>query len=350
MGATGKHIDVFPQNLKGLCIILVVLIHLPWGQDGEWSAWLWISIRKIINFAVATFFFLSAYYTKSYEDLVKNGIAYYYKKRLKRLLIPYTFWATVYIICIPLLTTGKISDNWIYFYLTGKGPTYFLLALTQFTIINPLLQKYKNNKICNIIFWSITPTYLILYYWYNIKTGTEFKPEQFFCFPWFACYYLGLKLQETSFRAKLNKIPSLILFATCLVLLIFSLVESTFIYSSTGIFSFSISQITFGSILYSIAILILFQSFWNDLSSNKRYIFTAIGDFSMGIFLMHPLFNWIFKFIGIHLPGGTILYTHELGFMVMHIIILMLSVTASYYTARQLSIKFPVLIKPLGLK
>lgn len=49
--------NVYIQSIKGLCIICVVMIHLPWGGiNSEWSAYLWIAVRKVVNFAVATFF------------------------------------------------------------------------------------------------------------------------------------------------------------------------------------------------------------------------------------------------------------------------------------------------------
>ena len=350
MVVTGKRYDIFPQTLKGLCIICVVLIHLPWGQAQDWSGWLWISVRQIINFAVATFFFLSAYYTKPAEILYSDGVFAYYKKRLPRLLIPYIFWATVYICVIPIATSGHISDNWAYYYLTGKGPTYFLLALTQFTLLNPILQKYKSNKICNYIFLMITPIYLACYYLYNIKTGREFQPEQFFCFPWFACYYLGLKMQDISLRKKIKEMSGISVLACCIGLLLLSNIEAFFIFAYTGIYSFAISQITIGSIVYSLGVIIFFNKLWGNESANKVTILSSLGDYSMGVFLMHPTFNWIFKFIALHIPGGIAVYSSQMGFALIHISILVLSVSASYYSSKFFSNKFPRLILPLGLK
>lgn len=350
MAVIGKRRDLFTQALKGLCIICVVLIHLPWGQSENWSGWLWISVRQIINFAVATFFFLSAYYTKSSEELHKEGIANYYKKRLRRLIVPYIIWATVYIVAIPLATTGKVSDNWLYYYLTGKGPTYFLLALLQFTLLNPLLQRLKGNKFFNVLFWIITPAYLIFYYSYNLSTGKEFQPEQFFCFPWFACYYLGLKYQDLSFRKKISDFSTIQIFAICLGVLLISNIEAFFLYSTTGLFSFAISQITAGSILYSIGIIILFNAFWKTNADCKRNILVSLGDYSMGIFLMHPTFNWIYKFLFLHMPGGIEIYSYDFGFMTIHIAVFVLSVISSFIVSKYLSNRFPQLSIPLGLK
>ena len=122
MGATGNTRDQYVQALKGLCIIFVVLIHLPWGEAGQWTAWMWIAVRKMVNFAVAVFFFLSAYYTPSYERMVAEGIGNYYCRRLKRLLIPYAVWSVVYVFALPAVTTGAISQSWSCLLYTSPSP------------------------------------------------------------------------------------------------------------------------------------------------------------------------------------------------------------------------------------
>lgn len=351
MDVTGKKKDVFPQTLKGLCILFVVLIHLPLAREEGISGGIWISIRQIINFSVATFFFLSAYYTKPIEYLTEKGILAYYKKRLYRILTPYLIWAIIYIFIVPYITTKNISNDWLYYLLTGKGPTYFLLALTQFTILNPILQRYKNHKHWNLLFLLITPFYLIFYYAYNIKNGEEFKPEQFFCFPWFACYYFGLKIQSNiSLKNRIKQLSPIIVFFIFILLLILSNIEAFYIYITSGIYSFAISQITVGSIFYSLGAILLFLIFWDDNKNQRPNLLTSLGDYSMGIFLMHPLFNWIYKFIFIHIPGGTILYDSNIGFFFIHFTIWIFSVISSFYSAKFLSNRFPKLIIPFGLK
>ena len=342
--------DRYIQAIKGLCIIFVVMIHLPWGgwnENNEWDIYLWISARKIVNFAVATFFVLSAYYTKPYEELNANGLSSYYKKRFKRLLLPYTFWSIIYIFILPMIREGEVDSNWQYLIWSGSGPLYFLLALFQLTLLTPFLQKYKTMPVCNYLFWLVTPLYLIFYYTYNYKTGHEFKPEQFFCFPWFSAYYLGLKLQDTNME-RFKKNPILI-FALVWITLLFSLIESMLIFRGTGILSFAISQITLGSILYSLCINIALFIGKNQFINDSSFL-SRLGDYSMGIFLIHPLFNWIFKFVICHLPISIVNYANPMDYMFSHILILILSVMSSYYSVKYLSRKFSKLNIYLGLK
>lgn len=340
--------DTYIQAIKGLCIIFVVMIHLPLGnENSEWGVYLWIAARKIVNFAVATFFFLSAYYTKPYKELKKTGLSSYYKKRFTRLIVPYLCWSVIYVFIFPLIREGHIAYNWAYLLWSGSGPLYFLLALSQLTIFSPLIQKYKSHPLCNYLFWIITPSYLLFYYLYNFKTGQEFKPEQFFCFPWFAAYYLGLKLQDM--KTEKIKTRPILIFALVLGVLLLSLIEGIWIYHSTGILSFAISQITSGSIMYSLCIILLLYM-GKDQFHNDNSFLSKKGDYSMGIFLIHPTFNWIYKFVICHLPISVINYASPWGYMFSHISILALSVISSYYTAKYLSNKFPTLNLYLGLK
>lgn len=74
------------QVFRALAIIAVVMIHtspLGYGQ---------VFIRPFINFAVATFLFLSGYLTKIEND----DWPHFYKKRILRVLIPYVVWTVLY--------------------------------------------------------------------------------------------------------------------------------------------------------------------------------------------------------------------------------------------------------------
>lgn len=74
---TEKRDDYF-QGIRGLCIIMVVLIHCMTGLDYEQSGVLqfnydyWIVFRQFINFPVAVFFFLSGYFVK-YKKIPQNA-------------------------------------------------------------------------------------------------------------------------------------------------------------------------------------------------------------------------------------------------------------------------------------
>lgn len=334
----------------------VVLIHLPLGKDGVWTEWIWIASRKIVNFAVATFFFLSAYYTKPFQNILKEGLSKFYKKRIKRLFIPYILWSCFYIFVLSTIQRGTIPNDWLLLLCTGIGPTYFLLALLQLTLLYPLFHKYKNNKVIDYIFWTITPLYIVFYYTWNFQHGKEFMLGQFFCFPWFAAYYLGLKLQNhNALYSKQLPPPTInpkrLFTAVFLVIatLIFSIIEGMSIFHISNIFSFSISQITLGSIVYSLSFIYLIWIIAPHVY-NRENILSKIGDYSMGIFLVHPLFNALLIFTVYHLSYTSIFYSTWYGYMISNIFIWVTSIYLSYQFSKQIckySIKLSLL---LGLR
>lgn len=339
--------DLYVQSLKGICIIMVVLIHLPWGQAGEWTAYLWIAERKIINFAVAVFFFLSAYYTKSYAEIKKSGIIIFYKKRLSRLLIPYIVWTIFYVFILDAVKLGHIPDNWLFLLMTGYGPTYFLLALAQLTLLCPIIQKYDNMILFKFLFYSITPVYTFLYYYWNITNSAELPASQTPCFPWFIFYYLGLKFKGIEIIDTIKLPPPIILYSLLIFSLLFAIAEGNFLYTIIGSLPFAVSQISVGSLFVSGIVILVF---WSAKSNIKDNVLSKIGDYSMGVFLSHTLFNYFFVYIVFHIEPLKKFYFLEYGYLLLNFSIMLVSLISSFIFSKLLSIYFPKSTKILGLK
>ncbi len=61
------------QVIRGICILAVIMIHCPTGQEYnavDYSSWM--ALRQIINFPVALFFFMSGFFVKP-KEIEKNG-------------------------------------------------------------------------------------------------------------------------------------------------------------------------------------------------------------------------------------------------------------------------------------
>ena len=335
---------------------MVVLIHLPLGVEHLWTFAIWIAIRKIINFAVPVFFFLSGYYSKNFNEICKIGLKKYYTNRFRRLLIPYFIWASFYVI-IWGLKKNEIPSDWLYLLLTGIGPTYFLLALAQLTVLTPIMQWLKCNKVFNYIFWLVTPLYIVFFYLWNFSHCEEFRLGQFFCFPWFVFYYLGIKAQEINcFGHKMEYSQSPTYFLSLrngisffIISVILAQIEGFSLNHYTGIFPFSISQITIGSIMCSLAciFLIIRLAFYIPVSLS---ILSKLGDYSMGIFLLHTAFNQLFIFLFYHLEPIKTYYVHyPLGNTLGNLIIWPCSLILSYLTSKYISINFSKVARIIGL-
>lgn len=328
------------QQIRGLCIILVVMIHLPLGLDTGVSSFLWTGIRQIINFPVATFVFLSAYFCK-YDSrmLVKD----FYIKRLKRLLIPYFWGAVLYLVLLPYIREHHLGEDAVFRFLTGYGPAYFLLALAQLTIITPLIFKYKGSKMFRIISWLITPTYLVLYYVVLLFYGKEIPASQTPFFAWYVFYFIGIVYREDILRfgKKLGKVTMCFFIVVALIL---SSIESYLVLNYSGVYSFAISQIKMSSIIYSLIVIVYFVCNAEDTEGNWL---SKLGDYSMGIFMLHPFFNWLFKFVLIHL--NLLDYNSFPGVTFNHLVICLCSIVCSFCTSFYANKYYPNVAKTLGL-
>jgi len=176
------------QIFRAFAIIAVVIIHTT--PLGYWQVY----CRPFINFSVATFLFLSGYLTKIEND---NWGAFY-KKRIVRVLVPYTIWTIFY--TLASLHPEKLPVN----LLTAKaaGPLYYIFVYIQFVLLTPLLGKLAKSKY-QFLGWLIAPLSVIAFKYYSLLTGQELNSYikliwSDACLGWFTFYYLGLLLVLSS--------------------------------------------------------------------------------------------------------------------------------------------------------
>lgn len=70
------------QFIRGICILAVIMIHCPSGAGYETSSLTfhsWLAFRQFINFPVATFVFLSGFFTNM--NRVQDNYTGYLAKR-----------------------------------------------------------------------------------------------------------------------------------------------------------------------------------------------------------------------------------------------------------------------------
>lgn len=51
------------QAVRGICILAVIMIHCPIGQNAL-DQIVWLALRQLINFPVAVFIFMAGYFIK----------------------------------------------------------------------------------------------------------------------------------------------------------------------------------------------------------------------------------------------------------------------------------------------
>lgn len=271
------------QLIRGICIILVILIHTLYPTDNILINYGNIVIRKIINFVVATFIFMAGYFTNA--EIIKD----FYKKKIFRLLPALLIWNFIYTLVWAvsnkptILTAMKsliISSN--------SGHLYYIYVLIQLFVIAPLLikfiRKYKKRKIVFIPL-LITPIYNTLLTYINIKYVTTIPLYQYYIFGWFSYYYFGLLAKEKIIKNGIFTKKEIFNLLTALSL---SIVEGIIIYSCFNNYDIAISQLGIINFFYSILICKIFYSIsTKKIKANE--ILVKLGDYSFGIYLSHIL-------------------------------------------------------------
>lgn len=253
----------FWQIIRGICILAVIMIHCPSGVSygvGSKEFIIWLSIRQLINFPVATFIFLSGYFTNI--NKCQSNCKMYVLSRGKRLLIPYLIWSVFYslVSIVQTVHSGGVI-NWkgiIYRIVVGKActPLYYIVVLIQLTFLTPMLIKVISKKrMLRRFLWLLTPAYLVFIYGYNISLGKMPKLYATFFPAWFIFYYLGLhiKLNSAAWKKNIQRFgkPHLVILAILL-----SMAESFLLVQLGCDSSFVSSQIKISSFLYSTILII----------------------------------------------------------------------------------------------
>lgn len=275
------------QGVRGTCILAVVLIHSLGGFDYSTGYNMeFVILRQIINFAVATFFFMAGYFVNT--DAMSDK-EFSYKHwiicRGGRLCIPFIIWSLLYS-GLELLKTvhsgGEIHwRGFVCRFIVGKSatPFYYIVVLVQLTVITPWLVKIvKRNGIISRILWLVTPFYLVCLYIWNYIVGTSPRLYETLFPAWFGFYYLGIQVHC---EKKVNS-NGYVVAGTLLL----SCIEAIGLRAAGFDIGFYISQITVGSFLYSVAMIgwLLKKSENNHGDYN---LLTKIGDCSYGIFYIH---------------------------------------------------------------
>ena len=139
--------------------------------------------KPFINFAVATFIFLSGYLTKADND---NWLAFY-RRRITRVLVPYFIWTVIYSIQdiqsegLSVLVKNLLCAN-------ATTTLYYIFVYIQFVLLTPLLSKHVELP------WSDA------------------------CLGWFTFYYLGLILGNKILSPKFNLRNMVFLYCVSLLL------------------------------------------------------------------------------------------------------------------------------------
>ena len=267
------------QIFRALSIIAVVMIHTTPG--GEWQ----VFCRPFINFAVATFLFLSGYLTKIEND---NWFAFR-KKRIMRVISPYVIWSIVY--TLPSILSGgsalMIGVNLI----TAKATytLYYIFVYIQFVLLTPWLAQLAKSKYRHWG-WVVAPISILVFKYSSLLLGIT--PNAYIsllwsdaCLGWFTFYYLGLLLGNKIISPNYSLKSLGMLYLASIVLQI----AEGYGWLLLGEVNCG-TQIKFSSLLTSSLFLLIIYTVLNksQININNKFL-RSLGDYSFGIYLSHVM-------------------------------------------------------------
>jgi len=369
--------DSFFQAVRGLCIVAVVLIHIPHAEAGSEMFGYWMSFRQVVSFPVAVFVFMAGYFT----DPVKVGRRGWMAGRLRRVGVPYVVW-TVCAIGLKTAVSGNIPTGWELLrgvVTGGHYHLYYLVVLLQLTLLTPLIVRVvsQRSRLTGLAVWLITAIWIGGRYALEFSGVSIFETDGLatFFLSWLCFYYWGLRVRiggtgcdgvgcgwtgcdgvgsptAGNSGARGDAIVNIALLGAALVL---SLFESTVLYRATGSVPFAAAQLKVSSMLYAAAFIRLLLSIKDardaghdrgvyGAAGGGRWL-VALGDYSFGIYLVHVLFLLVISklTVNIEMPGSW--------FLPWQVAVAAVTLGGSYYAVRYAGVWLgPRLSKIFGLR
>jgi len=315
--------------IRSIATMLVVLVHVTsriYYANGEFTNHVIGYFNQFSRlgtpiFAVISGFLLTISTLKRPFDL-----NYFIKSRFTKILLPFIIWTTLYIILSFSFdeTFNSLSNNIINTYLLGSGEThlYFILVVIEFYILFPLLQKISSGK--PIVILYVLATILNIFWFYFGNGLFQFKNDiintfinsRIFILNWISFFVLGIlfaKHYENVNKLIIKYKKVIITISIILFINLYITIDlENLISSSTSI------------MLINIPIFItVLMYFYKTIKNSKLLmeIFTKIGNFSMGIYLVHLIVIMLYRRI-----FNSIVFNNSATFILSYIIILLASI------------------------
>ncbi|MFC1495125.1 acyltransferase [Thermodesulfobacteriota bacterium] len=206
--------------IRAYAIIAVIIIHVSGSLVGSFPSikfsWWWTGnfFNSFCRPCIPLFVMISGLLLLKPEH--NDGIIFFFKKRIKRVLVPFCVWAIIYLLWISYVNERKIS--FVYFF-SGivQGPVYthlwFIYMILGLYLATPILRVYiqnssKTNQIYFAILWFTTVSiFPSIQNYSNLKIGIPIVVSTGFV----GYYILGYMLSEIRFSKNLF-ILSLVIF------------------------------------------------------------------------------------------------------------------------------------------
>ncbi len=164
-----KDMQLFPlsttQELKGLAIILIIFAHIGYGLVAD-TQFLW-PLTNLAGLGVNIFLFVSGYGLTSSNIRKPLGIKDFYKRRLKKLFLPFWIILIVYFLLDYFVLNRTYPADYVVRSFAGifktadmhsdiDSPLWYFTFILFYYLIYPLLYIKKRPWLSAIIIYAIT--------------------------------------------------------------------------------------------------------------------------------------------------------------------------------------------------
>ena len=307
-----KHLDEI-AILRALAMFAVVAIHfinIPMFRIPEASSAqvFYYYFQKLLIFAVPCFIFISGLMVSYKQPQGKLNTKAFYIKRLKKVGVPYSLWTLFYLMVLIVLGALSLSDllnlqNWAIWLGFGKAyeHLYFMIIILEFYLLAPILLPLA-QKTAESLPWSLVIALggQMVVYWLNRLFIYDYFPYITTTYLWywavgFMGLWFGVNYEKNLQALKKHKTAIIVIFIGAFLVycgfnwpLYLQMAFDTFIYTGDLYFY----------ILTTIGLLILLCCKISSINNDRIKKFIKwIGDYSYGIYLIHPLFTFAIRYV-----------------------------------------------------
>ena len=290
----------FVRAIAALAVVMVHVTAANYHLNDKTLDGILLFLNQISRFGTPFFALISGFLL--YNQAIKNRYNFkkFVKSRLTKVVIPFIIWSFIYLL-INSYSFSNISNlkelkEFLYYFFTGKSSyhLYFIAVVIQFYLLFPFIQRLNSKR--HLFLLTIIGLYLNYFHIvtpFEIGTGLikEFTRERAFIFYWLFYFFLGGLLVHywknivTKIRENLLLVTGLGF--TALLFMSYDYMTSSYIKSSTrpaNLINVPILLLSFTGLYYLL-----------DKLKGIRKLLLMIGNFSMGIYLVHPLIIFIIR-------------------------------------------------------
>lgn len=288
--------------VRAIACIMVVFVHVSSGTitaaDGSTNV-LNLYLYELPRLGTPIFAVISAFLL--FSSVKRNGFALkrFFSSRTTKIVVPFIIWTLFYLSFRKYFYGDELfidAQHTAKYFLIGTGyyHLYFMITVIQFYIIFPLLQLIRNRKTLLVFFFV---SLLVNFYWFaaaETHTGIELLDaainHRSFLFNWIGFFFFGAVLayyyEEILSFVKRQKLALFGITSVMFLLLCMEIDPENIFTSSRPV-----------NLLY-VPIFVLFLLSIQGIIAKVPFILkglNVIGNYSMGIYLVHPMVKGVIR-------------------------------------------------------